>query len=65
MIGMFRFRKTRSALSALSSYLDCFVMSGIGCFFEWTNATTAATLDLGDQLLAGEELLLPTLLGFT
>ncbi|CAL1128815.1 unnamed protein product, partial [Cladocopium goreaui] len=32
----------------------------IGCFFEWTNATTAATLDLGDQLLAGEELLLPT-----
>lgn len=32
----------------------------IGGFFEWTKATTAATLDLGDQLLAGEELLLPT-----
>ena len=37
--------------------------SGVRCFFEIKQGDATATLDQGDQLLAGEGLLLPTLLG--
>ena len=37
--------------------------SGVRCFFEIKQGDANATLDQGDQLLAGEGLLLPTLLG--
>lgn len=38
--------------------------SGVRCFFEIKQGDANATLDQGDQLLAGEGLLLPTLLVF-